>query len=87
MLLVIIFLASARNTAFFNRVVIHLKLSKLEDQTGKKNPPLTAAPHLILRTKKPLTWISGAKDVVGGMTTFLVLLNTLSLTFAYANTA
>lgn len=86
MLLVIIFLASARNTAFFNRVVIHLKLSKL-DQTDKKNPPLTASPHLILRTKKPLTWISGAKDVVGGMTTFLVLLNTLSLTFAYANTA
>lgn len=50
MLLVIIFLASARNTAFFNRVVIHLKLFRL-DQTGKEKP-LAASPHLILAPDK-----------------------------------
>lgn len=42
----VIFLASAQNTAFFNRIVIHLKLVKL-DQTGKEKP-LAASPHLIL---------------------------------------
>lgn len=50
MLLVIIFLASARNTAFFNRIVTHLKPVKL-DQTGKEKL-LAASPHLILAPDK-----------------------------------